>query len=150
MPGRWIRTNKIFRYDTQRHMIDVHLFFLKLFGCMLCESKSNGHDLPIDVSPFSKAIIDGCPHPEVHLQFGKCDGVVGRSDLHCWTTNQGGVIAGWLYQLDSIAVSVIFAAAGHWEHRRDLWHPVLPPSSRRFLIADFEYASREATESDNG
>jgi hypothetical protein len=57
--GRWVRANRIFRHDTRRKMIDVHLFFLKLFGCMLCEAKANGHDVP-------KAIMIGRPHPEVH------------------------------------------------------------------------------------
>jgi hypothetical protein len=34
--GRWVRANRIFRHDTGQQMIDVQLFFLKLFGCMLC------------------------------------------------------------------------------------------------------------------
>jgi hypothetical protein len=63
--------------------------------------------------------MTGRPHPEVHLQFGKCDGTVGRSNLHCWKTGHGSVLAGWLYELDSIAVSVLFAQAGRWEHRTD-------------------------------
>jgi hypothetical protein len=147
---RWVRANRIFPYDTRRQMIDVHLFFLKLFGCMLCEAKANGHDVPIDLAPFSKAIMGGRPHAEVHLQIGKCDGVIGRSNLHCWTTDHDGVLAGWLYQLDSIAVSVIYARAGHWEHRPDLWHPHSPSSSRRFLVADFMYASRTGAESEHG
>lgn len=146
---RWLRANKVFPYDTRQRMIDVQLYFLKLFGCMVSESKSNGHNVPIEIAPFSKAIMGGRPHPEVHLQFGKCDGVIGRSHLHCWTTNHDGVLAGWLYELDRIAVSVIFARAGHWEHRRDLWHPVSPSNSRRFLIADFMYANRAAAESED-
>ena len=121
-------------------MINVHLFFLKLFGCMLCEAEANGHDVPIDVAPFSKAIVDGRPHPEVHLQFGKHDGPLGRSDLHCWKTDQGSVLAGWLYELDSVAVSVLFAQLERWEHRHDLWHPQSQTSSKRFQIADFTYA----------
>jgi hypothetical protein len=32
--GRRVRANRIFRHDTRRQMINVHLFFLKLFGCM--------------------------------------------------------------------------------------------------------------------
>lgn len=89
--GHWVRANRIFRHDTRRQMIYVHLYFLKLFGCMLCEAKANGHDVPIDVAPFSDAIISGRPHPEVHLQFGKCDGTVGRTNLHCFKTDQGSI-----------------------------------------------------------
>ena len=54
--GRWVRANGIFRYDTRLQMINVHLFFLKLFGCMLCEAKANGYDVPIDIALFSQAI----------------------------------------------------------------------------------------------
>jgi hypothetical protein len=142
--GRWVRANRIFRHATRRQMINVHLFFLKLFGCMLCEAKANGHDVPIDIAPFSEAIMTGHPHPEVHLQFGKCDATVGRSDLHCWKTEHGSVLAAWLYEVGSIAVSVLFAQAGQWEHRSDLWHPKSQTSSKRLLISDFMYARRVA------
>jgi hypothetical protein len=113
---------------------------------MLCEAKANGHDVPIDIAAFSEAIIASRPHPEVHLQFGKCDGAVGRSNLHCWRTEHGSVLAGWLYELHSIAISVLFAQAGRWEHRADLWHPQSPTSSKRIQIADFMYARRVAAE----
>jgi hypothetical protein len=114
---------------------------------MLSEANANAYDVPIDIAPFSKAIMTGHPHPEVHLQFGKCDGTVGRSNLHCWTTEQGSVLAGWLYELDNIAVSVLFAQAGRWEHRTDLWHPRSHTSCKRLQIADFRYMRRVAAES---
>ena len=144
--GQWVRANKIFRYDTRREMTNVHLFFLKLFGCMLCEAKANGHEVPIDLAPFSEAIMSGRPHPEVHLQFGRCDGTIGRSNLHCWTTQHGSILAGWLYELDTIAVSVLFTQADRWEHRPDLWHPKSRTSSKRVQIADFMYSRRALKE----
>jgi hypothetical protein len=142
--GQWVRCNRIFPHDTRRQMIKVHLFFLKLFGCMLCEAKANGHDVPIDIAPFSQAILGNRPHPEVHLQFGKCDGALGRSNLHCWRTEHGSILGGWLYELDTIAISILFAQANRWEHRADLWHPHSHTSSRRFQIADFMYGRRIA------
>jgi hypothetical protein len=148
--GQSVRANGLFHHDTRRQMINVHLFFLKLFGCMLCEAKASGYDVPIDIMPFSEAIMTSRPHSEVHLQFGKCDGTVGRSNLHCWETEHGCVLAGWLYQLDSIAVSVLFAQAGLWEHRPDLWHPQSHTSSKRFQIADFMYARRVDADSSLG
>ena len=126
----------------------VHLFFLKLFGCMLCEAKANGHEVPIDIAPFSQSIMSSRAHLEVQLQFGKCDGTVGRSNLHCWATQDGSVLAGWLYEIDTIAVSVLFAQAERWEHRTDLWHPKSQTSSKRFQIADFMYARRAAKNGD--
>ncbi len=141
--GQWVRANQIFRYDTRQEMINVHLFFLKLFGCMLCEAKSNKADIPIDILPFSQAIMNDRPHSEVHLQFGKCDGTLGRTDLHCWTTENGSVLAGWLYQVKNIAVSVLFVQDGRWGQRVDLWHPSSQMHYKRFQIADFIFASRD-------
>lgn len=120
--GRWVRCNRIYGCHVRPRMVDVHLYFLKLFGCMLAEAKANGYDLPIDIEVFSTAIMSGRPHAEVHLQFGRCDGTIGRSNLHCWKTDPGeSVLAGWLYELDTIAVSVMYVQAGRFEHRRDIW-----------------------------
>jgi hypothetical protein len=140
--GGVVRGSRIFRQSTRREMKNVHLFFLKLFGCMICEAKANGHEVPIDIAPFSNAIMSGQPHSEVYLQFGKCDGTVGRSNLHCWTTDRGSVLAGWLYELDNIAVSIMFAEAGRWEPSPDTWHPLT--GSNRFRVVDFRYKKRAA------
>jgi len=109
---------------------------------MPSEAKANGYEVPIDIAPFSQAIMSGRAHPEVHLQFGKCDGTIGRSNLHCWTTQNRSVLAGWLYELDTIAVSVLFVQAERFEHRAVVWHPHSHTSSKRIRIADFRYARR--------
>lgn len=145
--GQWVRCNRVFNDFTKREMLNVHLYFVKLFGCMLAEAKANGFDLPIDIDQFSTAIMAGRPHPEVYLQFGRHDGTIGRSNLHCWRTDPGqSVLAAWLYQLDTIAVSVAYVQADRFEHRRDLWHPHSRTSSKRIQIADFMYSKRDDAE----
>jgi hypothetical protein len=145
--GQLVRCDSIFRHYTKREMLNVHLFFLKLTGCMLAEAKANGHEVPIELDPFSTAIVSGRPHAEVHLQFGRNDGIVGRSNLHVLKTDPGQSILGaWLYELDTIAVSVMYVQAGRFEHRRDLWHPRSRTSSKRFQIADFRYSKRDEAE----
>jgi hypothetical protein len=145
--GRWVRYNRIFKRFTKREMIAVHLYFLKLFGCMIAEAKANGHEVPIDLDIFSASIMSGRPHAEVHLQFGRYDLGVRRSDLHCWKHDPGGgVLGGWLYQLDPIAVSVLYVQAGKFEDRQDIWHPHSRTSAKRFLVADFMYSKRDAAE----
>jgi hypothetical protein len=139
--GQLVRGNRIFPCDTRKHMKHVHLFFVKLFGCMISEAKANGHDVPIDLRTFSNAIMSDRPHREVYLQFGKCDGVIGRTNLHCWKTDRGSVLAGWLYELDTAAVSVMFAQAGRWEPSPDNWHPL--SGSNRFRFVDFQYRKRK-------
>lgn len=147
--GRWVRANRIFHYDTKREMIDVQLYFVKLFGCMIAEAKANGFEVPIVLASFSEAIMGGYPHPEVHLQFGKGNGTVGRSNLHVWKTEQGCVGGGWLYQLGCIAVSVLFVQSGCWERRDDTWHPHSHTSSKRFLTADFNYPDKKTDEANS-
>jgi hypothetical protein len=146
--GQWLRANRIVPYDTRREMKNVHFFFLKLFGSMICEAKADGYEVPIDTAPFSLAIMSERPHPEVHLQFGSYDGTVGRSNLHCWKTEHGSVLGAWLYELETIAVSILFVQAGRFEHRTDLWHPNSHTSSKRLQIADFKYARRAARSGD--
>jgi hypothetical protein len=85
---------------------------------MLAEAKANGYEVPIEIDLFSRAILSGEPHPEVHLQFGKHDGIIGRSDFHCWKTEpHESVIAAWLCETDTIAVSIMFVQSGRLEHR---------------------------------
>ncbi|MBR0925117.1 hypothetical protein JQ561_00720 [Bradyrhizobium diazoefficiens] len=145
--GQLVRCNSVFGHYTKREMLNVHLFFLKLFGCMLAEAKANGYDIPIDIDAFSTAIMLGRPHDEVHLQFGKHDGVIGRSNLHVSRVDSGGgVLGAWLCELDTIAVSVLYVQAGKFEHRRDIWHPHSRTSSKRFQIADFMYSKRDEAE----
>jgi hypothetical protein len=68
---------------------------------MIAEAKANVHDLFIDIDAFSTAIMSGRPHAEVHLQFGRHDGIIGRSKLHCCTTDPGKrMLAAWLYELE--------------------------------------------------
>jgi hypothetical protein len=43
-------------------------------------------------------------------------------------------------------VSVIYAQARKFEHRRDVWYPRSRTSSKRFQIADFLYSKRADTE----
>jgi hypothetical protein len=67
-----IKLNKVFRDpnnkksmlcgSTNKSMLDVHLFFVKLFGCAIIE-----HDIPIDITGFSEAIMNQKPHPLIHL-----------------------------------------------------------------------------------
>jgi hypothetical protein len=57
-----------------------------------------------------------------------------------------GAIAMRFYELDTIAVNVMFVQSGRFEHRRDLWHPHSRSSAKRFQIADFMYSRRASME----
>src|SRR5262249_26228062 len=67
--GQVIRPNRIFPYDTRRKMLNVHLYFLKLFGGMIGEGAKKeaegAEKIPIDIAPFADAIMQGRAHNEV-------------------------------------------------------------------------------------
>ncbi len=60
--GDRINLGKVFPGAVHRSMLHVHLFFVKLFGCLATETA-----LPIDISSFSNAILNNTAHPKVYL-----------------------------------------------------------------------------------
>lgn len=122
--GDRIDLGKIFPGAVHKSMLHVHLFFLKLFGCLIAENT-----IPIDIGGFSKAILNTSAHPRVHLAISPyTDGVVsgsaGYSDLDTVQTDNRVVYATWLYILDRFSIRVMYAEPT--EHRKgliDSWHP---------------------------
>ena len=125
-----IRANRIFNYDTRKQMLNVHLYFVKLFGCHIVESK-----IPINISTFSNAILNNKAHPCVYLKFGYCNTGpfgrhVGMSDIETAQTVDGKcAFATWFYEVANLAVNVMYAEDS--ENRQGLinaWHPRLGTS----------------------
>jgi hypothetical protein len=124
--GKFVRTNRVFPYDTGRRMHDVHLYFVKLFGCHIA-----GNNIPLDLKGFSSAILTPAAHPNVYLSFGYGRAfadlpMTGMSDM--WlapsSTDRPSTFATWFYDIEGIGVNVMFAAEG--EKRQGLvgaWHP---------------------------
>lgn len=122
-PGHSFRCNRIFPHDTRREMRNVHLYFVKAFGCLVTEG-----DIALDVSGFSRAILEGRPHPNLYIRFGRSPDmpvvVAGGSDVHADLIDGNVVGASWLYQVGGLTVNVMYAADG--EQRQGLklaWHP---------------------------
>ena len=123
-PGMTVRLDRAFPGSVSKSMLAVHLYFLKLFGCLIVENS-----IPIHIDQFSQSILHGMPHPKVWLAFWT--GLqhpnikhVGCSQVE--TTQLGGRVtfASWFYVIDKLAVNVMYAEPG--EHRRGLfhaWHP---------------------------
>lgn len=123
-PGDLVRLDRPFPGKVGQSMLSVHLFFLKLFGCLIVE-----HSIPMDIGPFSESILRGEPHPNVWIAFWT--GIhhpsikhVGCSQVE--TAQLGGRIpyATWFYVVDRLAVNVMYAEPT--ERRKGLvhaWHP---------------------------
>jgi hypothetical protein len=116
-----ISLNKVFPGAIQESMLFVHLFFVKLFGCAISE-----HGVPIDIRPFSEAILKSKPHPKVFLAIGEDSGMgTGLTDMATTQNKKGKVVyATWFYIVGSVAVNVIYLEPA--EKREGLvgaWHP---------------------------
>jgi hypothetical protein len=123
--GDSIRSNSIFPYDTRRAMLHVHLYFVKLMGCKIVEG-----GIPINLVPFSQAIMNGRLHLNLYLSFGPKPGtdkvLAGGSNVETFTTKDAGVcaVAFWIHQVGDLWVNVIYATDGHLPpFARDAWHP---------------------------
>jgi hypothetical protein len=127
--GRNLKTNeriglhKVFPGKVKEAMLNVHLYFVKVFGCQMVE-----HQVPIDIAPFSQAILQGTAHPNIHLAFcSPFDGTpktAGYTDIHVIKKNGSVVFAVWLYYLDRFSIRIMYAEPG--ERRAGLvnsWHP---------------------------
>lgn len=129
------RANWLFPYEARRAMRYVHLYFTKLFGCLIVEG-----GIPIDIAPFSEAIKSGRPHPHLHLAFGHLPlpvVIAGGSDVRIAHLEGKVVFATWLYQVGDLAVNVMYALPG--EQRQGLsvaWHPRM--GAQRLPFTQFE------------
>jgi hypothetical protein len=148
-PDDVVRTNRIFRYDTAREMLNVHLYFVKLFGCHIA-----GNAIPLDITGFALSILNEKAHPSVYLKFG-CGRMfggrpmTGMSDLWLAPSLPGvsSRFATWFYDLGAVSINVMFAVDG--EKRQGLvgvWHP--RQGTTRLTMADYreEPAAGQALE----
>jgi hypothetical protein len=123
-PGMLVRVDRAFPGSVSKSMLGVHLFFLKLFGCLIAEN-----NIPIKIEQFAQSIMQGVPHPRVRLAFWT--GLHHPSIKHVGcspveTAQLAGRVAyaSWFYVVDQVAVNVMYAEPG--EHRKGLvhaWHP---------------------------
>jgi hypothetical protein len=110
----FIDLSKPFPGRTGAAALEVHLFFVKLFGCKIHE----GGGVPIDLTQLSQALLTRTAHPEISLTIAADD--VGRdlvvvqdSEVHTWQDRQGRIdCAVWLYSVPPVAVKVHYLRAG--------------------------------------
>lgn len=136
--GETFRPNSIFPYDTRRGMRNLHLFFVKWFGCLVAEN-----EIPIDQKPFSEALLTGKSHPNLYLRFGCFEDLpvvaAGGSEVSVIRDNQqnGAVVfATCIYHLGRFGVNVMYAKPGEQrEGLKDAWHPRF--GVKRLMLCEF-------------
>jgi hypothetical protein len=113
---------RVFPGRVHSSMLGVHLYFVKLFGCLIAQ-----HDIPIDLGAFRRAIMERRAHPNVHLAFWAVSWgyrAAGHTPVETMQAYGRVAFATWFYEVGPIAVNVMFAEPG--QRRRGLtgsWHP---------------------------
>ena len=126
VPGSIIWPKRIFGDNRARKMLNVHLYFVKLFGCHIA-----GNNMPIDITGFADAIMTGKAHPHVYLNLGcrrQFNGrpLLGMTDMWIVPPRPGELspFATWFYDLEFVGINVLYAMPG--QKREGLvgaWHP---------------------------
>jgi len=98
-----------FPNHTGIEMINVQLFFVKLLGCKIVESKA-----PIDLLSFSKAILEKKEHSDIYISFRDSEkngkgNYSANSDIELDKDNENIIYAHWFYIIGDIAIDVIFS-----------------------------------------
>ncbi|HZE55042.1 MAG TPA: hypothetical protein VE111_17465, partial [Bradyrhizobium sp.] len=121
----------MFRHDTAKQMLNVHLFFVKWLGCQIVES-----NLPTSpgVDTLSNAIMSQKPHPNIWLAFGASNGRewVGASYVHAHSFLSGKDKYDYvvrMYHVGTLDVRVKFSDV----KLKDDWHP---SGGNQFVVAD--------------
>ena len=105
-------------------MLGVHLYFLKLFGCLIVSNS-----IPINIQPFAHSILTGSPHLNVYLSFlavskSRLREHAAITQVYTVKIEDRIVAANWLYCVGRIAVNVTYAEAIRKQSNHvHLWHP---------------------------
>jgi len=119
---------RIFRGGSfRKHARNVHLFFVKLFGCRIAESGA-----PIELARFKESLLTAVPHPNIVLAFHISTRqmpvkLVQIGAIHAAERNNMVISAGWEYSIGQICVIVAYHCdeALIRPYPRS-WHPEMP------------------------
>lgn len=110
--------------NIDRLMLGVHLYFVKIFGCLI-----NAGNIPIDSTSFSQSFLNGVSHKNVYIAVGRIkEGgeikSVGITDVHALELDGEAVVAQWNYMLGELVVRIMYGKL-KVERRlmRKCWHP---------------------------
>jgi len=104
-----VRLAKVFTKERYQNVLNVHLYFVKLFGCRIVKDT-----VPIDIEPFSRAIMTGKANPNVFLLFKKWN-LRGSSKsailtpIHSINDKYKSISASWMYTVGNIVVEIFYS-----------------------------------------
>ncbi|WP_043345114.1 hypothetical protein [Cupriavidus basilensis] len=137
-PGDSIEMAEVFKQPVEDALLDTHLYFVKLFGCLIAE-----HKVPIDLRPFASAFLTRTAHPHVFIAIGPTPSHEPGTRVAGWTEVNGNDVDGrctfayWSYHVGIVAVRILYAEPG-MRHKElvQAWHP--DTAGRLMLMASFD------------
>ena len=105
-----INLPKLFTNNVDKKMILVQLYFVKIFGCAIKESK-----VQINLDSFSEAILNQKEHPLVYISFRdsadcRSDSYATISDIEMFKNNNGVIeYAHMFYRVGNVVVDIIYS-----------------------------------------
>lgn len=139
--GAWVRRSQVFGYCSSVSMIDLHLYVVKIMGCVAASQHLN-----IDMFGLSDAIMRRRPYPWVFFGVGKRMWLkkvkmAGSSDLKVVHDKVTGkcVFAVFFLAMADWEFQIIYAAPGQLrDGMRNCWNPVSTHSTRRLQLKIFQ------------
>lgn len=126
-----LNLSKVFPGSSRRSLLDVHLYFVKLFGCMIIE-----YSIPIDIDRFSKALQKRTAYSDIYISIGINHEFTGVTPIKSVNKGYRSVFATWLYMIGNIAVNIIYSTVpGNERALHNTWHPC--NSSKILKLKDF-------------
>ena len=124
LPGDVVRVAKAFKVGIRPGLLGVHLYFLKMFGCLILDS-----EVPLDTKPLAESILTGEPHPDIYLCFlavtsKKLQDQAMVTPVQTININGNLIGAQWFYFVGRVGVHITYAPHIHLNSDRvHLWHP---------------------------
>lgn len=119
-----IRLDKVFPGSTKYSMLCVHLFFVKVLGCLIVE-----HQVPIPINSFTESLLTRNPHPDVHLGFGTFPARRNRKTAYIMPLqvnelNNQTHFANCQYMIGHVFVDIIYSISSEYlSVVCEKWHP---------------------------
>lgn len=119
-----INLSKVFPGTVKASMLNVHLYFLKVFGCQVVESGA-----PLPINEIAKSIVCGKAYEHIYIAFGANPAKStinhsGQTQIHSVNHGNVSVFASWMYVVDKIGVNIVYANQfKDPKVMKNTWHP---------------------------
>lgn len=133
--GSVVRLSRVFGYNARSKLLNLHLYAVKLFGCVAAESS-----IPLDLAGMADAITHSQPYPNVYLGLGKRTWLkslvlAGPTDVDCVRDGARCIFVVWFLDIGIWRFQFIYAVPGQSRNGlADTWNPI---QTRRIRLKTF-------------